>query len=407
MLNTGMIGAAVLIAGFAISCFASLLSFAQCRLSATYALLGCLFLAFMISDVSDMSALLLINPDLSTSVRFIMISFAASFFIPPVLLIYVRSLTRLPLLADYREGPAHLVLPVIAFVFALCFLALPAGASGGLLVGEQILPRTGFVVTIAVLTTILPFVFYMQCLVYSVLAFATELKHRERLKELFASTEPHEIRWITGMAVIFGTFAVLNLLSLISSLLGFQIRLSPLVDGVIELLIVLILAIWGLRQAPGIVGQPATSNGQDLDAHIKYEKSALDTERAARISGKLNTAMERDQLFRDPNLSLMTLSRHIGVSTNYVSQSLNEYLGVSFFDFVNGWRVEASKPIILSGGQPITVIAYDVGFNSRSSFYTAFKKNTGMTPRKFNEQDQGYAAGSIRNRDRQGVRRGT
>jgi AraC-like DNA-binding protein len=141
-----------------------------------------------------------------------------------------------------------------------------------------------------------------------------------------------------------------------------------------------------------MLAQTATLTSQNLGDHIKYEKSALDTNRAARISGKLQTAMERDQLFRDPNLSLMTLSKHIGVSTNYVSQSLNEHLGVSFFDFVNGWRVEASKPMILNAGQPITVIAYEVGFISRSSFYTAFKKNTGLTPSKFSAKGTNYTA---------------
>lgn len=395
MLNIGMIGAAISIAGFAISCFAFVLSVAQCHMSRTYALLGVLFFGLILSDAADMFFLFSVDPAPSILANVLMVSFLGSFLIPPALLIYVRALTGLPLVRDLREGLVHLVFPAFTGLVAIGFLALSDDARANISHGDLRIALSGFEAAIAVAPLILPIAFYLQCFVYAVLAFATEMKHRERLKDLFASTEPYEMRWITGMGLLFGSFAVLNLLSLVSQRLGFEFRLPILLDGLMELLIVLALATWGLRQSPGRAGVMSAQNDHRLGQHIKYEKSALDKDRAARISGKLNTAMERDQLFRDPNLSLMTLSRHIGVSTNYVSQTLNEHLGVSFFDFVNGWRVEASKPIILSGEQPITVIAYDVGFNFRSSFYTAFKKNTGMTPSKFNEQDQGYAAPSI------------
>ena len=55
-------------------------------------------------------------------------------------------------------------------------------------------------------------------------------------------------------------------------------------------------------------------------------------------------------------------------------------MGQSFFDYVNGWRIEEAKPLIRNGEQTVLAIAYEVGFNSRSSFYAAFKKQTGVTP---------------------------
>lgn len=392
MLNTGILGAAIEIAGFSIACFALVLSFSQRRLSHIYALLAFLFLALMLSFVSDISSFLLIDPSRAVSDRVIMLSYSSSFLIPPALLVYVRALTGQSLMDSSREALVHLTLPAIAVLVAMGFLALSEATRATFVTGQKVVPEAGFETTIAVALFILSFAFYLQCILYVLLTFSTQVKHRERLKELFASTEPYEIRWISGMAILYGSFAVLNLLSLASGLLGFQAQLPPLADSLLELLIVLTLAAWGLRQSPGISGQTAAPMGQNLSDHIKYEKSALDTNRAARISRKLQAAMENDQLFRDPNLSLMSLSKHIGVSTNYVSQSLNEHLGLSFFDFVNRWRVEASKPMILDAEQPITVIAYEVGFNSRSSFYTAFKKNTGMTPSKFSGQSANYAA---------------
>lgn len=395
MLNIEMIEAVILTAGFAISCFAFVLSLAQSHVSRTYIWLGVLFFGLILSDVSDVFALILIDPAPEVMSNLRMISFLGSFLIPPTLLMYARALTGLTLLRDTRAGLIHLILPAIAALISIGFLALPNEARVAIFLGGPMAQASTFETVIMLALFALSYAFYVQCLVYSIMAFVTEVKHREHLKNLFASTEPFEMRWITGMGLLFGSFAVLNLISLISGTFGLGFELSVLMDGFMELLINLTLAAWGLRQTPGIASFTPARTEHQIDQHIKYEKSALDTERAARISSKLNMAMERDQLFRDPNLSLMTLSKHVGVSTNYVSQSLNEHLGLSFFDFVNGWRVEASKPIILSGEQPITVIAYDVGFNSRSSFYTAFKKNTGLTPSKFSERSLSCAASSV------------
>ncbi|MCY4334687.1 MAG: AraC family transcriptional regulator [Litoreibacter sp.] len=71
------------------------------------------------------------------------------------------------------------------------------------------------------------------------------------------------------------------------------------------------------------------------------------------------------------------------MSDNYVSQVLNEKIGQSFFDFVNSYRVKEAQTRLLNSDETILAIAYDIGFNSRSSFYTAFKKGTGQTPTAF------------------------
>ena len=90
--------------------------------------------------------------------------------------------------------------------------------------------------------------------------------------------------------------------------------------------------------------------------------------------------MSKDLLYRDPNLSLWDLAKHIGVTSHYVSQSLNTHLGQSFFELVNGWRIKDAITQLTTTDATILVITYDVGFNSRSAFYKAFKRETGKTP---------------------------
>ena len=71
------------------------------------------------------------------------------------------------------------------------------------------------------------------------------------------------------------------------------------------------------------------------------------------------------------------------MSPNHVSQTLNETIGASVFDYVNGWRVRAAEPQIVEGRETILAIALGVGFNTRSSFYKTFRRVTGQTPGAF------------------------
>ena len=74
------------------------------------------------------------------------------------------------------------------------------------------------------------------------------------------------------------------------------------------------------------------------------------------------------------------LAKAIAAPANLVSQVLNQNLDTTFFDYVNRWRIEASLPRVLAGDATVLTIALDVGFNARSTFYTAFKAVTGQTP---------------------------
>ena len=82
-------------------------------------------------------------------------------------------------------------------------------------------------------------------------------------------------------------------------------------------------------------------------------------------------------------LRLDDLSRLMNLSRNHTSQIINEHFNLSFFDFVNRYRIrEAKNTLIMLDKNELTVtqIAYDVGFNNRASFYKAFKKFTSENP---------------------------
>lgn len=96
--------------------------------------------------------------------------------------------------------------------------------------------------------------------------------------------------------------------------------------------------------------------------------------------------METEKLFLDPEISLKELSEKTGISPRYLSQVINSTFKQNFFDFINHYRIEEAKRLMAGTvRKEITVleVMYHVGFNSKSSFQTAFRKYTGTTPTEF------------------------
>ncbi|MBN1791468.1 MAG: AraC family transcriptional regulator [Bacteroidales bacterium] len=88
----------------------------------------------------------------------------------------------------------------------------------------------------------------------------------------------------------------------------------------------------------------------------------------------------------ETKLTLNTLAVELNISVNHLSQIINQYQGKNFYDFVNEYRVEEFKTRVASPKNQhlsILAIAFDSGFNSKSSFNLVFKNHTGMTPSQF------------------------
>jgi len=98
------------------------------------------------------------------------------------------------------------------------------------------------------------------------------------------------------------------------------------------------------------------------------------------IASKLERAMKEDKLFLKDNLSLNKLSESILETENHISETLSQFLHTKFFQFVNGFRIEEAKASLQDRDKLIINIAFDVGFNSKSTFNTAFKKIVGYSP---------------------------
>lgn len=116
----------------------------------------------------------------------------------------------------------------------------------------------------------------------------------------------------------------------------------------------------------------------------KYVKSGLTLQEATDIRQKISQALEHDKIYKNNAIGLNDLSNHIAKDRYKVSQVLNEYLSKNFYALINQYRIEEAKELLLT--QPflsVKAVMYEVGFNSKTSFYSAFKKETGLSPNDY------------------------
>jgi len=119
----------------------------------------------------------------------------------------------------------------------------------------------------------------------------------------------------------------------------------------------------------------------------KYSGKKIDSAEAAILSKKLENVMIEKELFKNSNLTLQDLAKEVNISSHQLSQFLNTNLGKNFTSFINEFRInEACEIIKASDKFTLESIGYDVGFNSKSAFFAAFKKHTGKTPLNYQLQ---------------------
>lgn len=339
----------------------------------------------------------------------LLLALPALYLIPPLFWCYVKGITSSTGWRFSRREWRHFALVALCLLIVFCTLMLPGNVRHALIaegrddILQQVAaPLRVLLYSLAILTFLLVTGWVLQAAFYLHLVFRRLHLYRAQLRQLLASTEAAEARWINGLllAVALGG-------SLLAGALLYDNLLAPLPAGLLlkdvgVLLLVWYLALWGLRQQPGFA--MLTPSGCDavlpnalqpeLQAVLqaatdgKYQRSALGAEQASSIASKLQLAMEQDQLYLDAALSLPKLARHIGCSPNYISQTLNETLQLNFFDYVNRYRVHAAARQLKDTDWTVLDIAMNVGFNAKSSFYTAFKKELQQTPSQYRASAQ-------------------
>lgn len=131
----------------------------------------------------------------------------------------------------------------------------------------------------------------------------------------------------------------------------------------------------------------------------RYEKSGLDAGRMDAYEAALATYMGKSKIYLDPDLSLDGLASKMKMSKHHLTQLLNERIMKNFYNFINEYRIGEAIDRLNDPALQVNILslAFDCGFNSRSSFNSYFKKITGHTPSAYRkippENRPGWDAG--------------
>lgn len=238
--------------------------------------------------------------------------------------------------------------------------------------------------------------FLLQACIYLARCFPILADHRQGLFNFFstlprASNRRLRILWAVVLlpALSIGIeffFARLGLLSESWRFAGGALRILCLV------------ALCALLLQAGGTDEPSLDEQQagEVERRRKYARASLENDEAIKLASRLQRTMAEQGLHRNPLLSLSDVARAIRVPEHRLSQLLNVHLGTNFFDYVNGWRIKEAKSL-LSDPSPRTVldIAFCVGFNARSTFYNAFKKQEGTTPQAYRKASTSNSTAAI------------
>lgn len=314
-------------------------------------------------------------------------SFISLLALSPALWIYLRNITSERIQPWCYKDLRHFIPFALGVFVGIFLLSLPVNLLDQI-VGRLEGPKTQLLMTSTWLLFSTMLFWALQSSYYIFIIIRRLLRYQHRLKQLFSSTENRELIWIYAVAALLVITLVLSVLNLFFSLID---SVSFIVD-LFDLALIYVLSHWGLRQQVAFTSNTAnhqdstTSSAEAEISAVKYERSPLTEHHISRIEQRILQLMETEKLYLNSNLSLGDLAKAVAEPQNYVSQTLNGRIGKSFFDFVNAWRVKEAQQQILHSDKTFLDIAYEVGFNSRSSFYKSFKRETGMTPSEYRAQ---------------------
>jgi len=229
----------------------------------------------------------------------------------------------------------------------------------------------------------------VQLLIYWALAFNTLRRHQKHIRFIASDTVPVNLSWLKYLLLSVG-----GMLALFFASIFMGVHLSPVFIASGYLASCLAIFYYSLAQKeifPFEASALKAINEVIIETEEKAKpvKQRLADEQAHLMRTKLETLMASEKLYLDNELSLPQLAEAVGVSVHDLSFLLNEKIGLNFFQFVNGYRVEEAKQIMLSDKYKhlnILGIAYSAGFSSKTTFNTVFKTQTGMSPSEFMKQ---------------------
>jgi len=312
-----------------------------------------------------------------------------AYMMAPSIYLYIKSSIEPALQLTWNDS-IHL-LPFIAFNL----LIIPSVYLVNLQGGDAPIDGEG------IINLILYVGFYTQIYFYLYLSFRLLYRSKKLYFENYSNTDIRKFNYLFQLSVL---VSLIFIVSAIKNIIVFS-TYGEFFDASISIVLLLILVFlcWMIYKglnSPELF-YDSKNNLRSVDTIIKEEqkrknKSQESTENnnlkldnGDEMAKQLYAYMDAHKPYLEPSLTLDDLASKLQLSTRELSILINHHLNKHFFDFINDYRIqEAAELLKSSSDKKLTVleILYEVGFNSKSSFNTAFKKKTGFTPTEYRKE---------------------
>lgn len=208
--------------------------------------------------------------------------------------------------------------------------------------------------------------------------------YRKKIKSAFSNIERINLSWLKYILITNAIIWLVDSISLVFSLAEFPnsfIHTASQSLGYLSAIFIYFIGYRMLKMPEVFSG--SLNSGQSSQ---KYARSGLDNNQAKKYIDEILTFMDEEQPYLNADLSLSDLCELLSIPNNHMSQVINEKLEKNFFDFVNYYRVEEAKQWLSDPQRSkatMLAIAFESGFKSKSTFNSAFKKHTGITPSQY------------------------
>jgi AraC-like DNA-binding protein len=230
---------------------------------------------------------------------------------------------------------------------------------------------------------------------YMIISYRMIQQYTVHIKDISSSVEYVQMNWLRNITIAGLVALFLFLTEDLLMLLG--VNLSNFILASVSFAVYVYgMGYVGLSKSE-ILGSPeiektmydistVVSEEGSLTHISRYEKSGLDDETVRLYDEELLRLMEEKKPFLNPTLTLARLAEMLQVSPHNLSEVINTQEEKNFYDFVNDYRIEQVKKDLVNPAKQhlkILSLALEAGFNSKASFNTIFKEETGMTPSEY------------------------
>lgn len=222
--------------------------------------------------------------------------------------------------------------------------------------------------------------FFPLVLILTTLSIYNSLKlinrYSKHIKNNYSKSDMIDITWIKTIVYINIVFWISFLIIIIMQNINNYDNLYK-IPFILVLIFIFFLSFMGFKR-------PNIFIKYDENITKKYNE---DTTKLSVYTSKVLEYVEKEKPYLNSNLTITELAKQLDMLTYQLSKIINNEIGKTFFDFINSYRVEEVKKMMKKNkNYKIIAIAYDCGFNSKSSFNRIFKKITGKTPSQYRKE---------------------